>query len=376
MAIQHGYGKLAGTDALVFAYDTGDTRNSFKGEPIENILALGGSDTEAERSGTSYPYYSINIDSYIQERWTPENNILTLSYEGKRDYVAGGTGGGNDGYPVYYIYFTDWSWASTRGISAYDWAYTKQTFTMPDPSTKSVRFAIYHMNAGNRGRSYSRKHMLTFGDHAVPFVNGVRSETEGLLDLTGNRLLNLSTVSFNSAADMIFDGTDDMIELTDNPQNGATQASWEFVTKFDLIHDSETSTYRQLYIQESSVWIGQYFNYIGLDIKKDNNVWFDGNGGRNTNSKMGPVNSGQYYHVVITWDGTNAKGYLNGELNFTTPISGLTSLRNGSTPRRIGRRSGNPLMGEMPIVKLYTKALTAAEAVQNFNHYKTRFNIA
>jgi hypothetical protein len=33
MAVRHGYGKIAGTDALVFAYDTGDTRNSYKGEP-------------------------------------------------------------------------------------------------------------------------------------------------------------------------------------------------------------------------------------------------------------------------------------------------------------------------------------------------------
>ena len=38
MAVRHGYGKIAGADALVFAYDTGDTRNSYKGEPTENLL--------------------------------------------------------------------------------------------------------------------------------------------------------------------------------------------------------------------------------------------------------------------------------------------------------------------------------------------------
>ena len=37
MAVRHGYGKIAGTDALVFAYDTGDTRNSYKGEPTTNM---------------------------------------------------------------------------------------------------------------------------------------------------------------------------------------------------------------------------------------------------------------------------------------------------------------------------------------------------
>ena len=38
MAVRHGYGKIEGTDALVFAYDTGDIVNSYKGEPTENIF--------------------------------------------------------------------------------------------------------------------------------------------------------------------------------------------------------------------------------------------------------------------------------------------------------------------------------------------------
>ena len=38
MAVRHGYGKIAGTDALVFAYDTGDARNSYKGEPTTNLV--------------------------------------------------------------------------------------------------------------------------------------------------------------------------------------------------------------------------------------------------------------------------------------------------------------------------------------------------
>ena len=40
MAVRHGYGKSAGADALVFAYDTGDTRNSYKGEPTVNKSKL------------------------------------------------------------------------------------------------------------------------------------------------------------------------------------------------------------------------------------------------------------------------------------------------------------------------------------------------
>ena len=52
MAVRHGYGKIAGTDALVFAYDTGDTRNSYRGEPTVNYIAH--QNAVAQSSYTSY----------------------------------------------------------------------------------------------------------------------------------------------------------------------------------------------------------------------------------------------------------------------------------------------------------------------------------
>jgi len=37
MAVQQGYGKMAGANSLVFAYDTDDTVNSYKGRPTTNL---------------------------------------------------------------------------------------------------------------------------------------------------------------------------------------------------------------------------------------------------------------------------------------------------------------------------------------------------
>lgn len=376
MAIQHGYGKLAGTDALVFAYDTGDTRNSFKGEPIENILALGGSDTEAERSGTSYPYYSINIDSYIQERWTPENNTLTLSYEGKRDYVAGGTGGGNDGYPVYYIYFTDWSWASTRGISAYDWAYTKQTFTMPDPSTKSVRFAIYHMNAGNRGRSYSRKHMLTFGDHAVPFVNGVRSETEGLLDLTGNNSIDLSNAGFNSSAEIDFDATSDYIAI-----NNPTVPEGPYTILMIVKPGSPLTPGGSGAGKPNGS--GRHTPLVGPGPVWNPGIWV-------TSDYIRSHAQTQYVDSAINWttttwqmigmtfDGTNVKNIFGDQILPNAHTTGYNPPQPSELligAEQVGG-SSTSWDGSVAVVNIYNRVLTSAEIKANFNHYKTRFNIA
>jgi len=268
--------------------------------------------------------------------------------------------------------------ASSYNTKLRTWQRVYHTFTTSSVvDLNSTYLSIYmYGHYGPRATVKVADVQFTWGSHPAQFsAEYERTATQGLLDLTGNRTIDLSNVSFDSDAQITFDGADDFIALVDNPQNGENSVSWEFITKFDLVHDNETSTYRQLYIQESSVWIGQYYDYIGIDIAKDNGSWFDGSGGMSTSSKIGPVNSGQYYHVVFTWDGTNVKGYLNGELGFTTAISGLTGIRNGQSPRRIGRRSGNPLIGEMPVVKLYNQALTAAEVLQNYNATKSRFGL-
>ena len=364
-----------GEENLVFGYDTGDAANSYKGEPTENILALGGSDTEIERSGTSYPYYSINIDSYIQSRWSSSNNILTLSYEGKRDYVAGGTGGGNDGYPVYYIYFTDWSWAATLGTGAYDWQYVKQTFTMPDPTTKSVRFAVYHMNAGNRGRSYSRKHMLTFGDHAVPFVNGTRSATEGLIDLKGTSTIDLTNVSFDSNAQIEFDGTDEYVSVAYNTAlntpNGATyeimlypESDGEFLSRGKS--DSGTDPDNPRFYIGSNGYLYFDWSTTGADTY--------------VVTPAGAAAMNQWNHIVgIVQPADQLRIYVNGvESSYNTVTRTVPSpVPNSEDPITIGGAGWVPryIQGKVGIVKLYNRALTSSEIQANYNAIKGRFNI-
>jgi len=156
-------------------------QKSWGGKPTDNLIALTGANAEIERSGTSYPYFSADITSLVQSRWSVSNNKFSVSFEGRRDYSVGGTGGGGDGYPSFYIYFTDWSWAYSFGTGSYTWEYVKgENIEMPNPSGKGVYFSIYHMNAGNPGKSYSRKHQMEFGTVSTPFVNGTRYANSNL----------------------------------------------------------------------------------------------------------------------------------------------------------------------------------------------------
>ena len=143
------------------------------GRGTTNILNASGYDCSLERSGTGYSYTNRNITTYILANWTASNNKISIQFEGKRDYFDG-----TDGYPRMYIYFTDWTWSASFGITSYDWTHGKlENVTMPDPTGKTVYFAIYHYTSGSSGLSYSRNTQMEFGTYCTPFVNGTRAQS-------------------------------------------------------------------------------------------------------------------------------------------------------------------------------------------------------
>jgi hypothetical protein len=78
-------------------------------------------------------------------------------------------------------------------------------------------------------------------------------------------------------------------------------------------------------------------------------------------------------HVGWTWDGTTTKAYINGSAAGTA--TGF-SFNIASTRTDIG--SAGPYQffnGRIPNVGIYNRALSAAEALQNYNAHKSRFGL-
>ena len=359
---------------LVFGYDTNygiadnDTSTRFyPGMPTENLLNVAGSDAEIERSGGNYPFYSVNITSAIQSRWSTGNNQLTISYEGKRDYVGGGSGGGNDGYPVFYVYFTDWSWSSTVSITSYNWTPGKNTFTMPNPSGKSVYVAVYHMNSGNRGTSYSRKHSLEFNPIKTPFINGSRSSTQALIDLKKATTLDISTTSFSSTGQPEFDGTNDYIQNNSYTKHQQNTGTLEVVVRPTIVSGNRyvagvggTTTYgasRTIRINSGTFGLITYGS-----ATQD---W----GG------VATATANQYQHVVATWSGTSLQMYVNNVFYSATRTGVVSPLGTNLTVGRPPWSAGSYYAGSVDIFKQYSQVLSPQQVEQNYNVYKNRFNI-
>jgi hypothetical protein len=84
------------------------------------------------------------------------------------------------------------------------------------------------------------------------------------------------------------------------------------------------------------------------------------------------VNTGAWFHACVTYNGATVNIYINGVLDATYSETGSQTPGN----LRIGSNStGNSefFSGDLPIVRLYNRALTQAEVIQNFNAQKARF---
>jgi hypothetical protein len=183
----------------------------------------------------------------------------------------------------------------------------------------------------------------------------------------------------------VFDGTNDYIDLPSNIQSGYTAASYEFVVRTGTL---PSSTYHQLYIQESSTWIALYnyggVTFFGIDLNNGSG-WFDNNGGHNSGARtFTTLASNTKYHVVYTWNGSTVKIYLNGNLESTTSTlqaangrTNVTVLGAGTTPRMIGSRGSgsNPWPNRIYQAKFYSNELTQVQVSQLYEMNKTRFGV-
>ncbi len=203
---------------------------------------------------------------------------------------------------------------------------------------------------------------FTWGDHPTQFSEAYeRTSTQGLLDLTRNSTIDLSNVTFDSNSQMSFDGSDDIINtgLFSGRNPSTDPFTVEAMVKSDVTSGSI------IWVDATSNGSNQRFYSALIDstshaIGIQGSAWSDPTPG-DTN----------WHHQVIVMDGSTAKAYNNGELASSKSYTSYT-LAGGLN---IGGRSGYRWVGQIPVFKIYDRALTTAEVLQNFNATKDRFGL-
>ena len=391
MAVRHGYGKIEGTDALVFAYDTGDTRNSYKGEPTTNYTTDSGILQNGWSGGfslldSSTKSFQLNVSnfhtdnrgwrSFMWDMRAHAGSAVTISATievpadspGDFAWVMVGQANTRDSGTTTATYLgyssaSERTQKSTSNTERISWSGTVGNTGTANQPNGIIGFTVWY-NGGTIGTNSFIKVsnvQIELKDHATPFIAGTRSATEGLKDLTGNTSIDLTDVSFDSNAQIAFDGTDDQI---DNIQVQSSSAmTWEAV-----IYPESLS--RNIFHNGFNPRIAIRSYQINLYHTKPDR-----------NGDVGftyAFQTGSYYHIAVTYDSANGyRGFVNGEEKTRTITNDGAAGIPEFNSTIIGTSAGSEgrFDGDIPVTKIYNRALTAAEVKNNYRHYKNRFGI-
>jgi hypothetical protein len=374
-------------DGIVFYYDTGNTVKSYIGEPTTNLAldafqqggwpgthTLVSSGTKTFDLTTSTVEWGGNASwtmfYYDVTAYTGQHICLSATYE-----YSTSPGGGN----LAYIFI-----GQTTGSQTYLGYSSPLDYNVYYPtSSQQISWngvigdggkigILTWMNNGTSTTLTSRfsKVQLEVKTHPTQFVNGTRSVTQGLLNLPDNGVINVTNASFNSNAQLVFDGTNDSIFTANSSYLNPGSSTFSIETIFNCSNASvgEGIIYNKESIYETAIH-GGYFQYAWEPHWNwDGDTTF-------------PVSSNTWYHAVVTYDGSYQRMYKNGVEVYNRAQSGNIGtnsnvLSMGARGVDSGGNSGyNFFPGQIPIVRIYKAALSASEVLINYNAFKTRFGI-
>lgn len=384
MAVANGFGKVV-TSGSVFMYDTGDTVNSYIGEPTTNYIP----NADLISGWTTY-YRTLALSTFTTEfgttgyrfvnqpSWNGIYRNFTLPTTGTYTFSAwfryNGGSANNNGATVYIHNYGGGDTAAGLNKNLIGvWQRVSHTITVSSPSNVYFFLISYGgVDNGTGNPDYSSWEVtmpqIELKSHVTPFVNGTRSATQGLLPVVGNSTIDLSSVSFDSNAQFFWDGTDDTLAVNDVFSHKPNLPfSYEIIV-YPLGSDSGTD----------KMLLGKPGWHTGI-MYQSGYTWFRTRYGNPAFYDAGSylLSPGNYYHLTAVYvPETSMKFYVNGVLNGenTSVSSPLTDI--GNTLNIGGSSTNYSCYVKIPVAKVYNRALSAAEVQQNYNKYKSRFNLS
>lgn len=384
---------IAARPNLVFEYDLGDVQNSYRGKPTTNFYTNGqfangagipqeqgsnptntiiffpnnpGNSQYVLQQNGNFTEYQIDLTSqlvsnttYVMSGWyaqSPDYNGTPTMFHARAFSASGNHNATGTGLGTI---------LTTRTVGNTTWSYCYQTITTPSDYNNYFNWYVGYGQPSHNGYRYYTNLQMELGSFPSQFVDGTRSATQGLLDVSGyNRSMNLSNVSFTNVAfpQMTFDGTDDFLNVSSN---------FGTFGQYTIEHVSFYQTVNRMPIASIG---GPLFYQYG------DNSWYYTHGGvsgeyyynGNNWNGQGPISG--WGHWTIVYDGAKVSIYRQGQLTGTQNTSGTADFTNGL---RIGNYTvgSYPWNGQIAIVRFYSNALSAQEVRRNYNQLKGRFNL-
>jgi hypothetical protein len=195
-------------------------------------------------------------------------------------------------------------------------------------------------------------------------------------DLSGNgnngTLTNGPTYSSANGGSIVFDAVNDYVDCGSINFTGGTSITTEVWVK----PNSSQNTYADILDNDHNGGGGGGF-VIQQNVNALNQYYFAyWNGSSFDITSTITLNSNSFNHLVFVKSGTSTIGYLN-SVN-TIQYTGSSNLNASGRILHLGRFvsfAGREFNGSISNVKVYNRALSAAEVSQNFNALRSRYGI-
>lgn len=378
MSAESGYGKIS-TSGLTFAYDVGDTKNSFKGKPTTNYVTNAGTMANFGNYSCGTPVTfttEFGTTGYRMSNLGSWNGVVmggislpstgTYTFSAYIRYLGGSSN--NNGGTVYTSGFglNDTAAYHNKSIVG-EWF--RLTNTQNCTGTNGTFYLISY--GGTYCDDYSSWEVtmpqIEAGSFATPWVDGSRSGTNALIDITGNNTIDASNASYSSNGEMSFDGTDDYISLP----NGILQGTGDFTVNqiIESVAGNQGGTTFGSY-SSSNLQIFYGSRFIGMYLGNASTYL-----GTSPWSTTLPEFTTSPTMITATRFGSVLKFYINGELKKTGSSTDTVGI--SSTAFRIGANTGGNerFTGKIYTTQVYNRAISETEMFDIYKHFKPRYSL-
>ena len=401
MAIDTGFGGLH-NDNLVFAFDTGDLYNSYRGEPTTNVLHAYDPFLLGEITWTNSGEWAVNNnETDVEKPFIPGvdpsrlrilSGITITTGSQQIGCAFSGTNLVGSGTYTISVWFRQNRAGSNQPYfrqninnnSLGNFNYNGDTNAANWPINKWIHISCTATIQADENGAYLSNYMGgVVGDkvwycaaqverkpHVTRLAFGTRSATASLLDLTGSTSLNLGSVSFGSDSILTFDGSDDQIIIDDFAPALPTgnNITVEAIVKMNaFVPNDVIIAYGGN--NDNYGWLFQYEFSQGLMFGIQNTPQY---GAAHINTAPSKKYLNKFIHMVGTFHANEIKLYIDGQLvasaDFADPIPPASTFRIGN---EVGRSYYSNM--DLRMVRIYANALTQAQVTDHHNHYRRRF---
>jgi hypothetical protein len=400
MAIGHNNSVV--TDGLVIYHDLANTQKSWRGQPTTNYISFpdaswNGSSfvnfgynyanlgvTYTYGAGVSNPINAAGVLQYftgttgykyfsVDSTSLPVTGTYTFSYYARMRTAAAANNIGNSQL---------WRAAGSDRAVTGDWnpTFTSEwvRYSTTGPAEAGTILQYFPVHSGSITGGYTIEYcgfQLEVGSYATPYVEGTRSNSQAIVDLTSTNTITATSLTYASNNVVSFNGTVNYLTVSsfvNKPTAAITCEAWIRPTKASV----GTGLHRGGVISCTNT------TYLGLIDSNDGGTTFSlhwanqtsisRNGGANGN-----IPNNQWSHIVGTYDGTRCKGYVNGVVVYDVAQTG--TIPDGTWvigTYGAGLTDGvHNFNGSIPVARIYNRALSADEVRRNFAGSAGRFGL-